>query len=257
MAEVAIWIVSFVAVGWLGILCAYAIGMILLLPVTGLAWVIEDMFPRVRLLLQPVGNVASRYRPAARAAISVLPRSRAAIVIFLVVISCGAYLVLRPRPFPVGHQSMAVNFDDLIPTSPAQNSALGDGVTIKANPLNQFDHSGTKTPVFELTDKDGSTYTVDAQNENAALAAFEGLRHCKQAHAVRFRTYNPATGTWTVPIQVRGPDGSISEFPEGMADADMEAVLARAYPPLPATDPYAAFSSPVYRAGEPRGDGKN
>ena len=47
MAELAIWIVSVVAVGWLSILCAYAIGMILLLPVTGLAWVVEDMFPRV------------------------------------------------------------------------------------------------------------------------------------------------------------------------------------------------------------------
>ena len=47
MAELAIWIASFVAAGWLSILCAYAIGMMLLLPVTGLAWVVEDMFPRV------------------------------------------------------------------------------------------------------------------------------------------------------------------------------------------------------------------
>jgi hypothetical protein len=31
-------------------------------------------------------------------------------------------------------------------------------------------------------------------------------------------------------IQVMGPDGSISEFPEGMADADIEAVMARSYP---------------------------
>jgi hypothetical protein len=100
VAELAIWIVSFVAVGWLSILSAYAIGMILLLPVTGLAWVVEHMFPKVRLLLQPVGNVASRFRPATRAAFLAPPRSFAAIVIFVFVISCGAYLALRPREPP-------------------------------------------------------------------------------------------------------------------------------------------------------------
>jgi hypothetical protein len=66
MAELAIWIASFVAVGWLSILCAYAIGMILLLPVTGVAWVVGNTFPRVKVHLQPVGDVASRFRPASR-----------------------------------------------------------------------------------------------------------------------------------------------------------------------------------------------
>src|ERR1700730_9541975 len=97
------------------ILAAYAIGMILLLPVTGVAWLVERMFPGVRLLLQPVGNVTPRLGQATRAAISVLPRSRAAIVIFVFVISCGAYLALRPR-----EPSQA---DDRLSTSRTYNTA--------------------------------------------------------------------------------------------------------------------------------------
>jgi hypothetical protein len=162
MAELAIWIASFVAVGWLSILCAYAIGMILLLPVTGVAWVVGNTFPRVKVLLQPVGDVASRFRPATRAAISVLPRSRAAIIIFVFVISCGAYLALRPFLHPAGHQLILVH------------------------------------------------------------------------------TYNPATGAWTVPIQVTGPDGSIAIFPDGMARVDIEEVMAKIYPPEWSLD--AAFT---------------
>jgi len=48
IAELAIWIASFVAVGWLSILCAYPIGMVLLLPVTGVAWVVENTAGRRR-----------------------------------------------------------------------------------------------------------------------------------------------------------------------------------------------------------------
>jgi len=42
----------------------------------------------------------------------------------------------------------------------------------------------------EMTDKDGSAYTVDAPDENAALAAFEAIRHCKRPYAERVRIYN-------------------------------------------------------------------
>jgi len=206
MAELAIWIASFVAVGWLSILCAYAIGMILLLPVTGLAWVVEDMFPRVRLLLQPVGNVASRFRPAALAAISVLPRSRAAIVIFVFVISCGAYLALRPLLHPAVEQ----------------DSAISKGVS-----------------------------KCQAMSENFfSEFAPQALRHCKRPYAERVRIYNPATGAWTVPIQVTGPDGSISEFPEGMADADIEVVMRKQFPAPAGGQAPRASSSP----GDPWAD---
>lgn len=44
-----------------------------------------------------------------------------------------------------------------------------------------------------------------------------------------------------MPIQVKAPDGSIAQFPDGMADADIEKVMAQHYPQPSFMDRVAAF----------------
>lgn len=211
MAELAIWIVSFVAVGWLSILCAYAIGMILLLPVTGVAWVVENIFPRVRLLLQPVGDVASRFRPATRAAVSVLPRSRAAIAIFVFVVSCGAYWALRPLLHPAGSDHPSISFDDLIPSKQAHaaNVRIYDPAT------------GAWAVPIQISAPDGS------------ISIFPDGMSVEDMGAVLAKDYPDIP----VGLVIKGITSPWTMFQRGGA----------ASPPGPG-DPYAAFSSPVYPA---------
>lgn len=52
-----------------------------------------------------------------------------------------------------------------------------------------------------------------------------------------------------MPIEVELPDGSIAEFPDGMADADIEAVIQQQFPaPSPAAAPAAPAAPPAPRA---------